>query len=124
MENDFFGENGYRMYPMILIQEHFIEITYGNYFGVADLGCNIKVPLKEYECVISDYDFIAVKEFDNDEWQLFEVCNNQIVELIYEEIIYREDEFLLVKIDGWWEVYNLKDYTEEECCEDFADYDE
>ena len=128
MGNDCLGDNGEVMYPRITIQEHFMEITYGNYFGIADLGGNIKVPIKEYECVLSDYDFIAVKEFDNDDWQLFEVYNDEIIELIYDEIIYREDEFLLVKLDGHWEIYNLEDYIEDdyedECCEDFVDYDE
>ena len=128
MGNDFLGDNGEVMYPRITIQEHFMEITYGNYFGIADLGGNIKVPIKEYECVLSDYDFIAVKEFDNDDWQLFEVYNDEIIELIYDEIIYREGEFLLVKLDGRWELYNLEDYIEDdyedECYEDFVDYDE
>lgn len=130
MGNDSFRDDGEVMYPMITIQEHFMEITYGSYFGVADLGGNIKVPLKDYECVLCDSNFIAVKEYDNEDWQLFGVYNDEIIELCYEEIIYRKGEFFLVKFDGHWEFYDFEDCCEEdeEFYEDFAeddgDYDE
>jgi len=123
MHDEFLDRNEKFTYPIFILQEHFFEIVYGQRFGFADLGGNIKVPVKEYECVFCECDFIAVKEFDNDDWQLFEVYNDEIIELIYEEVIYRKGEFFLVKIDGHWEFYDFEEY-DEEYDEEYEEYDE
>lgn len=129
MYEDCYGRDENLNHPIFVMHQHFFAIFYKQLFGIADLGGYIKIPLKNYEFVFCECNFIAIKEFDNDNWQLFEVYNDEIIELDYEEVIYREGEFFLVKIDGHWEFYDFDECNEEddeyedEFCEEFIDYD-
>ena len=110
------------IYPKILVGNYFIEIEYLNKLAIADLNWNIVIPLKEYEWLIPDADFIFVKEFDG-EWEVYEVFDKCIEKAEYDDIFYQEEEFVAIKLYGKWEFLDLTEdfFDKEECFEELED---
>ena len=96
----------------INIERNFIRLEYGEYIGIADLQSNIIIPVKIYEYFIEDDSLIFAKEVEG-EWNVYRVGGKNIQKLEYEEIVYEEDEYVLIKIDGRWELCDLTYYLAE-----------
>lgn len=122
MKDDYDGKMGY---PKILVGDYFIEIEYLDKLAIADLNWNIVIPLKEYEWLIPDSDFIFVKEFDG-EWEVYEVLDKSIEKIEYDAIFYQEEEFVAIKLYGKWEFFDLTEdfFDEEEYREEYEELED
>lgn len=101
-----YNELGERLCPRFSVGKNYIEIEYGEKFGVADLKSNIVIPIKDYEWVVTSDEFIFVKAYDED-WEIYVCVGGCIKRIEYDDIRYEEDEFVAVKFNGHWEFGDL-----------------
>ena len=97
--------------PKITIEKDYIQLEYGEFIGIADLQSNIIIPVKDYEWFFIEDDLIFVKEVD-EEWELYWIHDKTVQKLECEEIVYEEDEYVLMKADGHWVMGDLTYYLE------------
>jgi hypothetical protein len=113
MSDDYNDEMEKKTYLNIFIEHNYYGIDYGEMCGAADLEGNIVIPVKNYQYFIDDFEYIFVKEFDSD-WEAYFLFGEKIKKIKYDDICYREDEFLAIKVYGKSQFYDLTSYNDDE----------
>ena len=113
MSNDYYDDTKNENTLTIFQEDNYYRIEYEEMRGVADLKGNVVIPLRNYQYFIDDFEYILVKEFDS-EWEVYLLWEDSIKKIEYDDVCYKDYEFLVIKVRGKWEFYDLTYYEEEE----------
>ena len=120
MENrEYNGMENY-IHPAITIEKNYITFELGDSIGIADRNGKVIIPFKDYEWFIPGYEFFYIKEFEK-EWELYDLRGETIERIEYDDIVYKEDEFVMFKVEGHWDLCDLTYLTDPDMDEEYED---